>query len=356
MNFKLFRKLGASRCAAALVAAGLAIVSADTAMAKPLKIGTVAWAGFSPLNVAEAKGFWKEQGLEVEVTIFGSNQEVNGALEAGRLDLALDMIGSWVGLYQTGVPLVIVGETDWSNGGDKIIAKKGYDFTKIKGQRVGVYLDQPSVTYFLDRFLKDHQLNLADVDAVELEPQAMSDNFIAGRLSLIVNYDPQALRAEKDGGGIVAATSATYPGVIPEGFAALATNWANISAADKALLWKGWLKAVAWAKDPANWTEYQHILNELTYPNDPDFSTVDLKSMVDAVSIHTPATLAERNRPGGALAGYLEQLHSFLKSRGRLTKDYTPDQLIATDSLVSDLLNPGGIRVSLLGDRSVVGL
>jgi NitT/TauT family transport system substrate-binding protein len=335
MNPKPFRILCGARCAAALIATGLALLVAGPATAKPLKIGTVAWAGFSPLSVADAKGFWKEQGLEVEVTIFGSNQEVNGALEAGRLDLALDMIGSWVGLYQTGVPLVIVGETDWSNGGDKIIAKKGYDFTKIKGQRVGVYLDQPSVTYFLARFLKEHQLTLADVDAVELEPQAMSDNFIAGRLSLIVNYDPQAQRAEKEGAGIVAATSATYPGVIPEGFAALAANWASIPAADKARLWQGWLKAVAWAKEPANWTEYQHILNERTFPSDPDFSTADLRSMVDAVSIHSPATLAERNRAGGALSVYLEQLRSFLQGRARLTKDYTPAQLVATDSLVS---------------------
>lgn len=308
------------------------MVGADLA-AKPLKVGTVAWAGFSPLNVADAKGFWKEQGLEVEVTIFGSNQEVNGALQGGRIDLALDMLGSWVGMYQTGVPLVIVGETDWSNGGDKIIAKKGYDLAQLKGQRVGVYLDQPSVTYFLNRFLEGHHLTLADVEAVELEPQAMSDNFIAGRLSLIVNYDPQALRAEKEGGGLVVATSATYPGVIPEGFAALAANWASIPAEDKARLWRGWLKAVAWAKDPANWADYQRILNERTFPNDPDFPEADLRAMVDAVSIHPPATLVERNRAGGQLAEYLENLRAFLKAGGQLPKDYTPAQLLSTDSL-----------------------
>jgi NitT/TauT family transport system substrate-binding protein len=35
-----------------------------------------------------------------------------------------------------------------------------------------------------------------------------------------VNYDPQALRAEREGNGKVVATSATFPGCIPEGFVA----------------------------------------------------------------------------------------------------------------------------------------
>lgn len=307
---------------------------ASTAAAKPLKIGTVAWAGFSPLNVADTQGFWKAEGLTVEVIIFGSNQEVNGALEAGRIDLALDMIGSWVGLAQSGAQLVIVGETDWSNGGDKIIARQGYDLTKLKGSRVGVYLDQPSVTFFLHRFLQSKQLTLADVEAVELEPQAMADNFIAGKLPLIVNYDPQALRAEKEGKGQVVATSASYAGVIPEGFAALAPNWKSISDEDKARLWRGWLQAVTWTRDAANWPTYQRVLNEKTFPNDPDFSEADLKGMVEAVSIHNADTLAKRNRVGGDLTQYLKELYSFLAVNGRLKREFQPAEQLDTASLV----------------------
>jgi ABC-type nitrate/sulfonate/bicarbonate transport system substrate-binding protein len=63
MNLKPFRILCGARCAAALIATGLALLVAGPATAKPLKIGTVAWAGFSPLSVADAKGFWKEQGF-----------------------------------------------------------------------------------------------------------------------------------------------------------------------------------------------------------------------------------------------------------------------------------------------------
>ena len=52
---------------------------APLAAAKPLKIGTVAWAGFSPLNVADTQGFWKAEGLTVEV----NNTDAEGRLILG---------------------------------------------------------------------------------------------------------------------------------------------------------------------------------------------------------------------------------------------------------------------------------
>ncbi|MFM8454214.1 MAG: ABC transporter substrate-binding protein [Gammaproteobacteria bacterium] len=125
--------------------------------AETLKVGMIHWIAYSPLNVADVQGFWKEQGLDVKVINFGSNQELNNALQNKGIDIALDMIGSWVGISQSGVPLVILGETDWSHGGDKIITKKDVDFSKLKGQNIGVYLNQPSVTYFLNKFLSEKQ-------------------------------------------------------------------------------------------------------------------------------------------------------------------------------------------------------
>src|ERR1051325_4869485 len=81
-------------------------------------VGMVQWAAFAPLNVADAKGFWKEQGLNVVVDNFQVNSELNDSLQSGGIDFALDMIGSWVDLRLQGKPITVIGETDWSNGGD----------------------------------------------------------------------------------------------------------------------------------------------------------------------------------------------------------------------------------------------
>ncbi|HET8706347.1 MAG TPA: ABC transporter substrate-binding protein, partial [Pseudomonadales bacterium] len=271
------------------------------AEARTYRIGMIAWIAYSPLNVADTQGLWKKLGVDVEVINFGSNQELNSALQNKRIDIALDMMGSWVGMQQSGVPLTILGETDWSYGGDKIISKKGVDLTTLKGQSIGVYLNQPSVTYFLSKFLEQQKLKLSDVNIVELEPEAMADNFIAGRFNVIVNYDPQALRAINNGNGVVAATSASWDGVIPEGFVAHSENYKTMDRQDLVKIFKGWMQAVAWSKDPANWETYKTIINDKTFPVDPPFSDKEIQDMLASVRIHDHDKAIATNKNGGEL-------------------------------------------------------
>lgn len=321
-------------CLRGLLFSALLATCVVTGWAKHLTVGTVAWAGFSSLNVAQSKGYWSERGLDVEVIVYASNQEVNSALVNGRIDIALDMIGSWVGLHQQGCDLVVLGESDWSHGGDKIIAKRAFDPSQLQGKKVGVYLNQPSVTIFLERFLRGQHLNLSEVELVEQEPSVLADSFIQGQLAIIVDYDPQALRAVEEGQGRVFATSATYPGIIPEGFASLREKWNLIPEEHRMKFWLGLLKATDWIHEPANWPEYQQILNQATYPFDPDFTEEQLRAMVGAVSIHTPAKLQERNSPGGGLARYLNELHAFLARNNQLRRPYKPGDLMATESFI----------------------
>lgn len=307
--------------------------------AKTYRIGMIAWIAYSPLNVADAKGMWAEQGLDVEVINFGSNQELNGALEHQRIDIALDMMGSWVGIQQSGVPLTILGETDWSHGGDKIIAKEGVDLSALKGQSIGVYLNQPSVTYFLSQYLSEQGLKLSEVDVIELEPESMADNFIANRFQVIVNYDPQAMRAEREGNGVVAATSASWNGVIPEGFVTHSQTYQSMNKDDLAKIFTGWLNAVEWTRDPANWSEYKTILNDKTFPSDAPFSDADLKDMLASVRIHNREQALERNRRGGGLDNYLADLKAFLGENDMLKKDYNPSVLFDQSVYMSVLNN-----------------
>jgi NitT/TauT family transport system substrate-binding protein len=295
-----------------------------------LKVGMVEWAAYAPLNVADSKHLW--EGIEVSVTVFGSNTELNAALENGRIDIALDMLGSWVGLYQKGTPLVVLGETDWSNGGDKIILAKGAKADDLKGKTIGIYLDQPSVTFFLNEFLSSKGLIATDVRAVEMEPEGLSDNFAAGRFPLIVNYDPQAMRAEKAGGTVV-ATSATYPGCIPEGFVALRKTWERIPAEQWQAFFRGWYKAVKWSQNDANWNEFKVILCEKTFSG-AKYSDEELKAMLGSVKVFGPADGASRNSRGGEAEKYLTRVQSFLKDRGELKTPFDPGELLCSEALV----------------------
>ena len=307
-----------------LVVAGIVFLLAGPAFPRTYKIGMIHWIAYSPLNVADVKGFWKNQGVNVRLINFGSNQELNGALEHKQIDFALDMMGSWVGMYMAGVPLTLIAETDWSHGGDKIIAKKDVDLTQLKGRTIGIYLYQPSVTFFLNQYLTRNNVNLSDVRIIELAPESLADTFIADRFRLIVNYDPQALRAMREGAGSVIATSASYPGCIPEGLVSRTDTLQTTPAEDLANIYRGWVNAVKWSKNADNWPEYREILNAETFCGEAPYSDGDLKEMLNSVSIHDVDTQLERNRDGGGFHIYLHQLRAFLIENGMLKKDFKP--------------------------------
>lgn len=315
----------------------LSVLAVAAVSAKTLRVGMIHWIAYSPLNVADTNGYWKDLGLDVKVINFGSNQELNAALENKKIDVALDMLGSWVGMYQQGIPLTILMETDWSNGGDKIIAKKGLDLATIKGSTIGVYLNLPSVTYFLSKFLESKKMKFADFKVVEIEPEGMANAFIADKFKLIVNYDPQALRAEKDGKGAVVATSATYPGVIPEGFVTRKDTLATLSADDLAKLFTGWFKAVDWAADAKNFAAYKKILNAQTFEGEAPYSDADLKSMIASVKIHTKAESLARNKTGGGAYTYFKELNDFLLANKLSAKAFAPTDIFDNTAILKAL-------------------
>jgi NitT/TauT family transport system substrate-binding protein len=247
------------------------------------------------------------------------------------------MMGSVANMYQNGESVVILGETDWSHGGDKIIIKKDVTLASQKGKFIGIYANEPSVTFFVNKYLASQGLKLSDFKLAKMDPDVLSDQFIAGRLSMIVTFDPDALRAEREGNGKVVATSADYPGCLPEGIFGYRQVVEGIPAADLEKILLGWIRAVEWTKNPANWKEYQQILNQYTFAGSGPFSEADLKGMMAAVLIHDRATIQQRNQPGGGLSQYLNELKTFMSQNGLLKKEFTPAELLNTQPLLNAL-------------------
>jgi len=314
-----------------------AIFFTGAAYAKTYKIGMTQWAGWSPNNVADVKGFWKALGLDVKVIMLNNNQELDNGFINKRVDIANEMIGTWVGLYSEGIPLKILCESDWSHGGDKIIVKKDFDIKQLNGQTVGVYLNQPPIFFFLNKYLEANMLRLSDVRLIEINSEGLADNFIAGRFQIIVNYDPPALQAERQGNGKIAATSATYPGCIPEGYAIRTDVLKEIPRQDLVNIFKGIIQAAKWIKNEANWEEYKRILNTKTFEDEPPYSDKDLKEMYEAVSIHDEKVLLERNKDGGGLAVYLNELKIMLKENNLLKKDFNSEDIF-DNSVIKEAL------------------
>lgn len=325
-----------SRSALILLLAVITTV-AQAGEARTYKIGMCPWIAWAPISVADAKGMWKKRGLTVEVV----NQlgEDTSAIEQRRVDLAIDMIGNFIGMHQKGIDVTILGELDWSNGGDKVILRDKNQPTKA-GDSVGVYHHDPAVLMLLARYLETRKLTLTDVKVVEYDPEALTGHFITGNFSAILSYEPYSVQAEKDGGTVV-ATSATFPGCMPEGLGGRREAIAAIPRDDLKKIMEGWLEAVRWSQDPANWAEYCDIVNTRTFAEPKPFDSDTIKQMLANVKIHDPVVLRNRNTVGGALSRHVDDTREVLSKAGLLKGDFSANSLVDT-SVLQEVLQAAG--------------
>ena len=312
----------------------LTLIFSTTAFARTYNIGLDPWIAWAPAGVADVKGFWKAEGIDVNLI---DSDKVADLFDKKKIDIKFDMIGNAIGAIQEGKALKIIMETDWSNGGDKIIAKKGVNPGDIKGKPIGIYENKLSVTFFLDQYLKTINIGLGDVKIVQMETKPLADKFISGLFKVILNYDPDALRAEKDGDGVLIATTATYKGCMPEGMMAYDDILAAIPDEDLAKIYMGWIKAQAWSSDPANWKEYMDIANNRIFKDDEPYSEEDMKDMLSGVIIHDVDGLIERNKDAGGLEEYLKEMKMFLQKNNMLKKDFTKESVLKNDVLIKVL-------------------
>lgn len=308
-----------------------------TAQARTYKMATLPWVGYSPANVAEVKGFWKEAGIDVRVFNLHTLQAIDEALQNKTVDWAFGITGGEVELYAKGVPLKILAEIDWSYGGDKIVVKNNFDPNTLKTKPIGIYQAGPSLSFFLDHYLSTLGVKLSETTLNETELDVLTQNFIQGVFEVIVTYDPYALQAEREGNGKVAATSRDYPGVITDSIMILDEAVKDIPRQDLVNFFKGWLKAEAWIRDPANWKEYMEILNTYTFAGEGPYSEEDLRDMTASVKILDPALLRERNQPNGGLSQYLQELKAFLQTNEQLQKEFTAEAILDTSALLEAL-------------------
>jgi NitT/TauT family transport system substrate-binding protein len=304
----------------------LVTLSTAPCAAEKIRLAISAWAGWTPALAGEAQGMWRDLGIDAVVTVMANDEEVRRALADGRTDLSLAMIGNHVGGIINGQDLVILGETNWSHGGDKVLLRRGLKPADLRGTTVGIYLDQPSVRFFLNRTLRAHGLSDTDVRIAEIvDTGALADAFVDGKYPLIVNFDPEALRALREGDGRVLASSATYPGVIPEGFA---MRRGTLSPDVLERFFRGWFAAVAWTREPANWPTYAGIMRTRAFT--ARTTEADLLTMVAAVRIHDEKTALARNAQDGGLTRYLNEVADYLRASDKLPTTWNVQRVVDT--------------------------
>lgn len=217
----------------------------------PLKIGLVTWLGYGPFYIAQEKGYFKENNVEVQLEKIEGDVERRAAIASGNLDAIALTLDSMIVLRSNGIKLKTVMAIDSSNGGDGIVAIQGINTIKdLKGHQIAFPSGLPS-HYFLYSVLKENGMQMSDIIPVAMDADQAGAAFAAGKIDAAVTWEPWLSKAKEIGRGQVLADSKTHPGEIEDVLFMREEVVAKRSQEIEGLI-KAWYKAVDFiASNPA---------------------------------------------------------------------------------------------------------
>ncbi|MBF0443716.1 MAG: ABC transporter substrate-binding protein, partial [Oligoflexales bacterium] len=290
------------------------MLTALTASAKEEKTyifgSSAGWIPWGPINVANIKGFWKEQGLNVQVQERNEYNDTLNAVKQKRVDFVLIMFGNAIEMINEGSDLALLYEHDWSDGGDQFIVsnkiestvKSGKDLgAALKGQKIGIYSINAATGYFLQRVTDKIGLKIKDVEQRQLSrPELLGKVLSNNTFAAAIIFDPIASQVVAEKKGVLKFTTADFPGVMPEGICVKKSLYNSMDKEDVVKFLKGWFKALAWVKDPANKAEYYKILNQTTlavYGKKEGYSEAEILDLAKGGKVHYEKTaILERQK------------------------------------------------------------
>ncbi|AWK87038.1 ABC transporter substrate-binding protein [Azospirillum thermophilum] len=158
----------------------------------------------APLVVAQELGFFKEAGLEVELTAPADPNDPPKLVAAGRSDLAISYQPQLIVQVDEGLPLVRVGTLVSTPLNSVVVLRDGPIKTMkdLKGRKVGF-----SVGGFEDALLgamlEKHGLSLKDVQLVNVN-FSLSPSILSGQVDAVVgafrNFELNQMEIEKHPG------------------------------------------------------------------------------------------------------------------------------------------------------------
>ena len=196
-------------------AAALLGLASCSSYEPPLRIALIRWPPFEFLHLAQEKGFFAEEGVEVRLIEFVAVNDTQRAFEHDKID------GGTFSLFQVlqnrdqlkrkmQVPLVI----DFSDGADLVMARPEIaDMRGLRGKRIGVTLS-PLDMFFLTRALEVNDMTLQDVSIVYVRIEDAAEALRSGKVDAVTAYPPNSTELENAGTAHTIFSSSRIPGEI----------------------------------------------------------------------------------------------------------------------------------------------
>jgi NitT/TauT family transport system substrate-binding protein len=272
-----------------------------------ITLGFSAWPGWFPWQVAQEQGLFTKNGLNVDLRYFDSYTDSINAVSTGVIDANSQTLNDTIASASGGAKLKIVLVNDNSTGNDKIIAREGINsVADLRGQKVAI--EEGTVDhYLLQLALAEAGLTDKDVQLVPLLTEAAAAAFVAGQVDAVGAFAPFTTTALQRPGSRAIATSAEFPGAIPDHLVVTEAMAQNRPQDVQALV-NTWFDTLQWIKD--NRPAAVAIMAKRAGVSEADYQTYDTgttiftrQQNIDAFTAGT--TSANLNYQANSIADFL---------------------------------------------------
>lgn len=218
-----YRTLRLLSLALALAAFGsiLAGASARAAVGEANKITCAypVWVGFGPVHLANALGYFKEEGIEVEEILDDDMPNAIAAMERGDIDCYLRTVGEYQGLgRRKDTQGIIIGTIDVSTGGDGWVADGSIkSVCDLKGKTIAVEPNLPARLLMQMALNKECGLSIKDTNLTDIAAADAVGVFSDASVAAVGTYEPvltQVAATHQGRGGHILLSSKDYDDLI----------------------------------------------------------------------------------------------------------------------------------------------
>jgi NitT/TauT family transport system substrate-binding protein len=176
--------------------------AASSTAPKTVSVGVVAWPGYAGHYVALEKGFYKEQGIDVQETFFQDGTTQTTAFLAKKFDLSWGTSADAIQNANQDPTIKIIKLVDYSDGADGIFGRGIKSPQDLKGKKIA----RENLLFenlLLQSYLDKAGLTLADVSLIDAPAATAASAFVGKQVDAAITYEPYLTKSAKAGSGKV---------------------------------------------------------------------------------------------------------------------------------------------------------
>jgi NitT/TauT family transport system substrate-binding protein len=199
------------------------IASANAITGEPIKLGLDVWVtDFLPF-IAQEKGFFEKNNVNVQLTLVPDYLQMIDGYYAGQFDGIMGVYADVIFQHSQGTDSKVVFAVDYSDTADVIVGKQkgnnttvnstNYTLAEVQGKKIGVQGINSFSHLFILKALEKAGLNEGDVEFVDVPAQNVTQALEKGEIVAGHTYEPYTSEALKKGYKIL-FTAGSIPGII----------------------------------------------------------------------------------------------------------------------------------------------